>query len=179
MNLTKIIQKQILRDYLFMTGFVDIDSQYFIEKIESQIQGDDNLNGKTNVKGGMTNWSYFAKDEKFWTPFFPIQDYLEENNCLKSNYLINEIWGVCEPKGAYTRIHNHAPALFGGVIYLNSSNQKLFFPDIKQEIKPEQETTAKVVRKLKVTAAQRNTIKKINLKRKIMPKDTERKIKIN
>tara|TARA_R100000773_G_scaffold17594_1_gene15947 strand:+ start:200 stop:730 length:531 start_codon:yes stop_codon:yes gene_type:complete len=137
MNLTKIIQKQILRDYLFMTGFVDIDSQYFIEKIESQIQGDDNLNGKTNVKGGMTNWSYFAKDEKFWTPFFPIQDYLEENNCLKSNYLINEIWGVCEPKGAYTRIHNHAPALFGGVIYLNSSDQKLFFPDIKQEIKPE------------------------------------------
>jgi hypothetical protein len=137
MKLNKIVQKQILQDYVYMTGVLDIDTEYFKKKIDEQVLSNDNLNGKTNVMGGMTNWHFFAKDEKFWTPFFPIQDYIEQNNLFYESYMIEEVWGLIEPKGGYTKKHKHFPSVFGGVIYLNSSDQKLFFPQIGEEIKPE------------------------------------------
>jgi len=138
MKINKIVQRKISMDYVLFTGKIDIDTNYFIEKIDEQIKGDDNLNGKTNVIGGMTNWHFFTQDEKFWTPFFPVQDYIDQKDLFSGTiYKIKEVWGLCEPKGAYTKLHKHFPSVFGGVIYLNSSDQKLFFPDIGEEIKPE------------------------------------------
>jgi len=85
----------------------------------------------------MTDWCSFAKEEKFWMPVFPIIDFIDENKLFEDNYTIKEVWGLSEGKGHYTKKHKHFPSIFSGVIYLNSCDQKLFFPDIKEEIKPE------------------------------------------
>jgi len=36
MNLKKIVQRKILQDYIFLTGTIDIDCKFFIEKIEEK-----------------------------------------------------------------------------------------------------------------------------------------------
>ena len=83
MIINKEITSKILRDYIFITGTVDIDSKYFKKRIDEGIQNS-NLNHKTNVYGK----------------------------------------------------HTHEPSYLSGVLYLNDHYQKLYFPEINQEITP-------------------------------------------
>ena len=65
---------QIIKDYtfyreikhLFVKGKIDVDSDYFIKKIDQGVDSDNNRNYRTNVVAGMTDWKYFLGDEKFY-----------------------------------------------------------------------------------------------------------------
>ena len=41
-----------------------------------------------------------------------------------------------EEFGEYTKKHDHLPSYVSGSMYLNSHSQKLYFPEINQEITP-------------------------------------------
>ena len=42
-----------------------IDNNYFIKKINEGCELEKNMSFKTNVKGKMTDWRFFQKDENF------------------------------------------------------------------------------------------------------------------
>ena len=136
MEIEKEIISQIERDYLFITGKFNLDYKYFIDKIDSNISSKDNLNYKTNVIGKQTPWNLFNNDEKFKYVLYDIFDYLYGLKNTKGYYL-NASWGLREDQGDYTRIHDHLPSFLSGIIYLNKHSQKLYLPEIDQEINPD------------------------------------------
>ena len=136
MEIEKEIISQIERDYLFITGKFNLDYKYFIDKIDSNISSKDNLNYKTNVIGKQTPWNLFNNDEKFKYVLYDIFDYLDGLKNTKGYYL-NASWGLREDQGDYTRIHDHLPSFLSGIIYLNKHSQKLYLPEIDQEINPD------------------------------------------
>ena len=50
---------------------------------------------------------------------------------------MTESWGLIEKFGDYTKRHTHGPNYISGILYLNDHHQKLYFPEINQEITPE------------------------------------------
>ena len=53
-------------------------------------------------------------------------------------YHIKDAWGFEVSKDEKTLYHSHATSLWSGVLYLNSSNQILQFPEINESVKPEE-----------------------------------------
>ena len=136
MIISKHIESKIEQDYFFIKGTIpDINHQYFIDKINEGIKEKNNKNFKTNVQGFMTDWGFFNNDPIFVKILFKLIQYTE-NNCLLKNkfFSLKTSWGIKEIFGGYTKEHNHHPALWSGVIYLSNVDQKLVFPQIKQEI---------------------------------------------
>ena len=39
--------------------------------------------------------------------------------------------------GEHTKRHHHEPYYLSGVLYLNNHSQKLYFPDLQQEVTPQ------------------------------------------
>ena len=59
----KIIEKKVPMPIFLYEGIVkDLEIDYFIKRIDENLTS---LTGRTNVKGGMTDWKLFAEDEKF------------------------------------------------------------------------------------------------------------------
>ena len=139
MEIQKEILSQIKRDYFFIVGTIEIDANYFINKIEEGIKSS-SLNFKTNVVGQMTEWKFFRGDKKFIDIMFKFLDYLDNNKITKESHFLNGAWGVKESFGEYTKEHSHLPSYLSGSIYLNNHSQKLYFPDIKKEIEPKKGT---------------------------------------
>ena len=134
MKVNKTIRSKAKIDYLLAHGVMDIDTQYFINKIDEGIQQNNNESFKTNVRGFMTSWDYFLKDNNFLKAIFPLFDYLDE---LKlKEYYINSAWGLKESFSHHTIEHDHRPFYLSGIIYLQDHNQKLLFTEIKKEFKP-------------------------------------------
>ena len=136
MEIEKEFISKIDRDYLFVTGKLNLDYQYFINKIDSNISSENNLNYKTNVIGKQTSWNLFNKDEKFKPILYEIFNYLDSVKNIHAYYL-DASWGIKEDQGDYTRIHDHLPSFLSGIIYLNKHSQKLYLPEIKQKVIPE------------------------------------------
>lgn len=134
MILDKEIRSQVLQNYLLVSGLLNIDSTYFIKKIEDSIINS-KFNFVTNVKGYMTPWDYFVGDDNFLKTIIPILDKLDEYKLLR--YELNEAWGLKEEWAHYTKEHNHLPAYLSGVLYLNDHPQELIFTDINISITPE------------------------------------------
>ena len=61
-------------------------------------------------------------------------DHLEFNNITHESYSLLEAWGIKEGFGEYTREHCHLPHYISGSVYLNDHPQKLYFPEIKEEV---------------------------------------------
>tara|TARA_R110000824_G_C14929033_1_gene648523 strand:+ start:61 stop:597 length:537 start_codon:yes stop_codon:yes gene_type:complete len=139
MKIQQEILSKIERDYFFIVGTIDIDANYFINKIEEGIKYSP-LNFKTNVVGQMTEWKFFRGDKKFIDTIFKFLDYLDNNKITKEAYFLKEAWGIKESFGGYTKEHNHFPSYLSGSIYLNNHSQKLYFPDIKKEVEPKKGT---------------------------------------
>ena len=139
MEIQKEILSQIKRDYFFIVGTINIDANYFINKIEEGIKSSP-LNFKTNVVGHMTEWNFFRGDKKFIEMMFKFLDYLDNNKIVKEVFFLNDAWGIKESLGEYTKEHAHLPNYLSGSIYLNNHSQKLYFPDIKKEVKPKEGT---------------------------------------
>ena len=139
MKIQQEILSKIERDYFFIAGTIDIDANYFINKIEEGIKYS-SLNFKTNVVGQMTEWNFFKEDKKFIDIIFKFLDYLDNNKIAKKAYFLRGAWGIKESFGGYTKEHDHFPSYLSGSLYLNNHSQKLYFPDIKKEIEPKKGT---------------------------------------
>ena len=135
MKIDKEIISKVKCDYIYLTGYVSLNSKYLINKIEKGIQNS-NYNFKTNVVGYMTDFRFF-NEELLKTDFmYQLFDKLDNYKFL-DRYMLDESWGVKESYGCYTKEHTHKQSNISGVIYLNNHNQELIFPEINQSIKPE------------------------------------------
>tara|TARA_R100001129_G_scaffold129260_1_gene91162 strand:+ start:400 stop:921 length:522 start_codon:yes stop_codon:yes gene_type:complete len=136
MEISKEIQKRCLVEFVFVEGFIEIDSDYFIKKIQEGCQKPDNLNAKTNVGGIMTSFQYFVKDEKFINIITQFIDHVDANYSFQK-YRLTEAWGFAVGHRQKTKNHNHQGNVISGVLYLNEHHQTLDFPEINQSVKPE------------------------------------------
>jgi hypothetical protein len=141
MIFNKKIKNKITRDYFFYSGnFNNINSKYFIDKINKGIKEKTNLNRQTNLKSEMTSWNFFNNDLEFYNLLWPIFDFIDEElNPFENRYYLFESWGFKSSLGDYTIKHDHDSnnTFVSGVIYLNEHSQLLEFPQIKQTIKPD------------------------------------------
>ena len=137
MKINKVTKAKERRDYFFAEGVLDINSDYFIKKIEKGINQEDNANYQTNIRGKMTSPTYFVKDEEFVKIVLPLLDCIDEHHKHAPAYALESAWGFREGFAEYTREHNHAGCWLSGVIYLNKHQQKLMFPEIKKDITPD------------------------------------------
>ena len=135
MIIDKEIESKIPRDYLFVSGLIDLDPQYFKKRIDEGVKTS-NLNYKTNVYGRHTDWEFFNRDKEFLVLLFQMLDHLETLTFDLQKFFLRNAWGLIEGLGEYTKRHHHEPNYISGAIYLNDHPQKLYFPDIKQEITP-------------------------------------------
>ena len=133
--INKEFNKKIAIEYFFIHGVIDIDSDYFINKIKNGITNDDNMNFKTNVKSPMTSWHFFNKDLKFNIILSKLIEYVDSYYNFNP-YVLAESWGIEMRQGQKTNYHDHQASYWSGVLYLNESEQLLKFPDINQEVKP-------------------------------------------
>ena len=63
---TKLLDREIVKPVRFYEGFYNnLDTKYFINKIDKNLST--NLNRKTNIKGGMTEFDFFKTDKKFFS----------------------------------------------------------------------------------------------------------------
>ena len=136
MKIEKEIVSKIPTDYLFVSGVIDLDPQYFKKRIDEGVKTS-NLNYKTNVYGRHTDWEFFNRDKEFLVLLFQMLDHLETLTINLQPFFLRNAWGLIEGLGEYTKKHHHEPNYISGAIYLNDHPQKLYFPDIKQEITPE------------------------------------------
>ena len=135
MKVDKKICSQIYRDYLFLTGKININYKHFISKIEEGLK-ESSLHFKTNVVGYMTPFNYFNKDEQFLKILYVLFEEIETFPKVDA-FEFKDCWGIRESFSNYTRPHEHKGSNLAGIIYLNDHTQPLKFPQIDQEIKPE------------------------------------------
>ena len=130
------VEKKIKRDFFFIEGFLNIDSSYFIKKIKIGCLQKNNMSNKTNIKGGMTSWNYFNSDKKFLNITNIFINYVDENIDLPK-YGLKSSWGFSLETDNITKTHTHLPCMWSGVLYLNSHQQLLDYPEINKKVKPE------------------------------------------
>ena len=136
MIINKEVNRKFQKDYFFSKGIIDIDAEYFIEKIKKSCSSEENFNFKTNIKGLMTPFSFFNDDPKFQEILTKLIDYIDSIYNFR-NYFLKECWGFELRPGERTIFHDHAFDLWSGVIYLNKCDQPLEFPEINEELYPE------------------------------------------
>jgi hypothetical protein len=139
-----IIEKHIDRPIeipsFFIKGKIQIDCEYFIDKIKKECLENTKYNYQTNIKGLRTGWNFFNHDKNFIIALTELSQYLDDNVKVSPCSLI-ESWGMELRQFDNTLFHIHKVD-WSGVIYLNSCNQELIFPQIKQKVKPEPGTFA-------------------------------------
>jgi hypothetical protein len=136
MKIFKHIESKIYKDYFFIKGNIDLDQNYFIDKIKKGVEQENNLNNKTNVQGRMTDWRYFNDDLKFYEILLQLVDYVDDK-IYTGRFAVNEAWGFEEGFGQKTTKHSHSGSLLSGVIYLSKVNQPLKFNQIGEEVNPD------------------------------------------
>ena len=137
MIIDKELVSQLYRPYFFITGVLDIKANYFKKKIEEGVQNS-NLNYKTNVVGEHTSWKFFNRDKNFGILLLQMMDCLDGLNLELGKYYLDDSWGLIEKFGNFTKKHNHDTCYASGVLYINDHHQKLSFPEINQEITPQE-----------------------------------------
>ena len=137
MLLNKIIKSKLEVPYIYLSGTIEnINTNYFIEKMEKGFKQENNKNFLTNVKGLMTSWDFFNNDLELLKLLWPFFDLIEKEILNLPKFILQESWGIRNDLGSYTKSHDHLRSIFSGVIYLNDHNQLLNFPDINQTLKP-------------------------------------------
>ena len=136
MEITLHIEKPLEDKSFFITGKLNFDFNYFIEKIEEGIKQEDNNNYKTNIIGSMTNYKFFLNDPYFQKISMNFIKYFDENLNLPA-YKMEDAWGYKVGIFEYTKSHNHRGYCWSGALYLNSHTQTLDFPQFNKKIKPE------------------------------------------
>jgi hypothetical protein len=138
--LNKEIHTKIKQDVFYVEGCVDINTDYFINKIEQGIKDISNNTNKTHVKGFMTAWDYFIKDEEFLKVFLKLINKVEHGSttkdCFPTKWTLKEGWGIKEVRGSSTTRHSHASSVFSGIIYLSDIDHDLIFDELDLKLTP-------------------------------------------
>ena len=137
MIINKIIVSKIPKTFIYVTGTLDINSKYLTQKVDEGVKAS-KINYTTNVQGKHTEWQFFNNDEQFLALIFQMIDQLESLKIDLQKFHLSDAWGLVEDFGGYTRKHNHEPGYLSGIVYLNDHSQKLYFPEIEQEITPKE-----------------------------------------
>ena len=135
MKLIKHIEKPVKKDMFLIELELKINSAYLIKQIEEGINSQTNCNYVTHVKGEMTAWDYFIKDENFLSVVKIGTNYLDEKISLVSCYL-RDAWGTKISYNDRIREHDHNGCIISGVLYLQDSDQELYFKELDISIKP-------------------------------------------
>jgi len=135
--LNKYIEKKIQVPIFFAECSIDITDikDYFISKIEENINSKENNNYITNVKGKMTSWNLFANDQNFHKILDKGTEQIGKFIKLPRSYLANA-WGIKIEKGNETIFHNHRENEFSGILYLNNTELPIHFPELNIYIVP-------------------------------------------
>jgi len=99
--------------------------------VDFLLNGKDEQNHKTNVKGQMTQWFMHHHNEDFkWVCDEAIK-LANENNPTPVILTAFDCWGVVYRKGDWTKVHAHWPATWSFVYYANGCERcaPLCFPD--------------------------------------------------
>ena len=136
MIIHKYLFQKYLRNYFFTKGKIEIDSDYFINKIKEACVSDNNNNFKTNIEGEMTPFGHFIQDKKFLEIVPQFVKHVNQYHKFVP-YGLGNAWGFELKPNQKTRFHDHYSALWSGVIYLNDCTQELQFPEIGECLKPE------------------------------------------
>ena len=136
MQISEHIRDKVSVDYFFIKGKIDLDADYFINKIKESCQSKDNMNYKTNIQSLMTPFQFFSKDPNFLQI---LKNFIEliDSNYDFVRYCVSDAWGFEVKQNEKTKYHAHARSIWSGVLYLNSSTQELKFPEINKSVKPE------------------------------------------
>jgi len=139
-----ILEKTFPTNNLNVTLFEQkLDDEKMNNKIIKEIdkQGD-KQNHKTNVKAQMTQWSMVDRPG-----FKQLANIILDmsKTVAKQKYnvslvpMINDLWGMKYVSEDYTIIHDHWPAVFGCVYYINPLQDfpGVSFPDLNIERRPE------------------------------------------
>ena len=76
MKIEKEMVSKLPREYLFVSGILDLNVKYFKKRIEEGVKAS-NINYKTNVYGRHTAWDFFNKDKEFGLLLCQMIDHLE------------------------------------------------------------------------------------------------------
>tara|TARA_Y100001937_G_C7024754_1_gene287178 strand:- start:56 stop:574 length:519 start_codon:yes stop_codon:yes gene_type:complete len=138
MEVNKILNTKIERDCVFVTGKLNIPTDYFIQEIEKGITKDNNESFKTNLVSPMTNYEYFNNDKEMSKILMPIYDLIEQHNLNKNDvFFLKSSWGFKMGFSHYTIKHKHDKSFLSGAIMLNEHDQTLCFPEIDEQLKCE------------------------------------------
>jgi hypothetical protein len=136
MKVEQLIKTTMERVCVFVTGKIDINTDYFIQEIEKGIAADNAENYSTNLKSPMTNYHYFTKDKEFAKMIMPLFDLIERNDLNeKQRYTLDSAWGFKQGFGNHSIRHQHRPSILSGAVALNNHHQSLIFPQINKEFK--------------------------------------------
>ena len=100
MKIEKEIVAKIPRDYLFVSGILDVDAKYFKRRIEEGVKAS-SINYQTNVYGKHTEWEFFNKDKEFNVLLFQMIDHLETLTIDLQRFYLKNAWGIIEGIGEY------------------------------------------------------------------------------
>ena len=114
MRLIKEINRKVEREYIFVTGQLDIDVSYYIEKIKKGVEEKDNMNYQTNIQGRMTSYTYFNNDPEFRNIIIKFNKYMDSNYMLPK-YDLKDSWGYILNPGEKTRFHEHNSVYSGSI----------------------------------------------------------------
>jgi len=93
-----------------------------------------NNNYKTNVHGKMTSFKYFNKDNNFEKFISDLNPYFKK--ITNKNLQLIDSWGNILEGKDYVKVHEHAPNLVSGILYL-SEGRGTFFHHYNFEVKSE------------------------------------------
>lgn len=135
MKVNKFINSKIERPLVFVKGRLSLPFNYFIKEIEKGIAAENNENFKTNLISQMTNYKYFNNDKEMIKLLLPIFDLIEKNNLNDNDrFILADSWGFKMSFSHQTKKHRHCSSMLGGAIMLNKHPQKLYFPEINEEV---------------------------------------------
>lgn len=137
MNIITHFEKNISLPIIFLHSNLDISNyvESLIKDIEEGFK-DSQKHYETNVKGKMTEYTYFNKHILVNSILSKQLNYLQHTLKVIPTILPNECWGIRTDFRDKTVPHDHRGARYSSILYLNDSDQKTYFPEINFSIKP-------------------------------------------
>ena len=127
----------IPKDMVFIEGFLNnIDSRYFISKIEEGINQENNENYKTNVKGKFTGFDSLVYEPET----LEFMRYIEPSisNIYNRIAYVKECWGNIYNNDDHALLHHHQDCSgFSGILYLTEGGPGTYFSDFDITINEE------------------------------------------
>ena len=123
---------KIPKEVLFVESTIDnCFADYFIPLIDEGVKKEDNCNYWTNLKGQMTHWDYFSKDETFRKLLYTS---VRDMELGLPKLTLHEAWGFKVNEEDFTEQHSHKTD-YSGIFYLNDSEMFIDFPELKKSVK--------------------------------------------